>query len=503
MLQQGVPRPSTRSAEESDGARRVARDLPVPKGARIRTQAPVEATAIATVMLSPSPPPTASFEALPNSPETEPPDTNGAVGRNHLMVTLNSEVRIQDRSGAAVSTVTLGQFWQRVSPGEPFDPKVLYDPFADRWITTAAGNFFRSLLVGVSRSGDPTGSWNLYRIDTPPFLIDAPSVGFNKNWIVVTSAFFTEFPPMTTRQWVFGKANLYAGGSGSFTAFDGRVEEVGGVAATTLDPTISTLYFLQNRGGNVEGKGVLRLYTLTGPIGSEVLTPVTFIATPDPWSNEGPGCPQKGALTRIICFGGSDVVFRNGTIWWAHVIWLPADAPTRNAVQWWQLTPEGGILQRGRLEDSSGIRWYGFPSLAVNGSGDVLIGFSSFSENQFASASYAYRAASDPPGTLREERVYKAGEDVYVRDEVQHGANRWGDYSATTVDPVNDTDLWTIQEYAMTMDASNPTRGGASVASRWGTWWARVVPEPAAVDRIAPQPPARTRTPRAVPPRGQ
>jgi hypothetical protein len=306
---------------------------------------------------------------------------------------------------------------------------------------------------------------------------------------------------MTTRHCVFGKANLYAGGSGSFTSITGTAEEIGGVTATTLDPTISTLYLLQIRTGNADGNGVLRLSTITGSIGSEVLTPVTFIATPNPWSNVGPACPQKGDPTPISCFGGSELVFRNGTIWYAHVIWLSADAPTRNAIQWWQLTPDGEVVQRGRLEDPSGVRFYGFPSLAVNRIGDVLIGFSSFSENQFASASYAYRAAGDPPGTLREERVFKAGEDSYFRD-LGHGSNRWGDYSATTVDPVNDTDLWTIQEYAMTRDPSNPTRGGESVASRWGTWWARVVPEAAPVERTPPQPATRSRTPREIPPRG-
>jgi hypothetical protein len=44
--------------------------------------------------------------------------------------------------------------------------------------------------------------------------------------------------------------------------------------------------------------------------------------------------------------------------------------------------------------------------------------------------------------------------------------NRWGDYSAAQVDPVNDVDLWTIQEYA------------ASPANRWGTWWGVLAPPP-------------------------
>ncbi|MGH9364439.1 MAG: hypothetical protein ACRD1B_04125 [Thermoanaerobaculia bacterium] len=506
MVRERTRAPTAPRTKRPEPPRRIPQDLPVPDWAQFRTELRAETAAVAAVSLPPSPAPASSFEALPNSPEVEPPDTNGAVGRNHLMVTLNSEVRIQNRSGDPLSTVTLSAFWLRVSGGEPSDPRVLYDPYADRWVTTAFGNDYRSLLVGVSRTEDPTGSWNLYRIDPDPWRVDFPTVGFNKDWVVVTASLFTSTSPRQygTRFWVFGKANLYGGGSGAFTSISPE-PGIWGFPALTLDPAASGLYLVQIWNGNVDGNGILRLHKITGSIGSEVLTPVAFVATPNPWSNVFPEadlCPQMGDPRKITCFGGIEAVYRNGTIWVVHEIWLPADAPTRNAIQWWQLAPDGVIVQRGRLDDPSVVRFYGFPSLAVNRSGDMLLGFSSFSENQFASASYACRAAGDPPGTLREERVFKAGEDSYFRD-LGHGNNRWGDYSASTVDPINDTDFWTIQEYAATRDPTNPTRGGASVASRWGTWWARVVPEPAPVERTPPQPPARTRTPRALPPRGQ
>jgi hypothetical protein len=204
-----------------------------------------------------------------------------------------------------------------------------------------------------------------------------------------------------------------------------------------------------------------------------------------------------GDPRNISCFGGIEAVYRNGTIWAAHAIFLPPDAPTRTAIQWWQLAPDGGVVQRGRLDDASGVLFYGFPSIAVNRAGDMLLGFTSFSEQQFASASYAYRGAGDPPGTLRMERVLKAGEDSYFKDPQGHGGNRWGDYSATVVDPVNDRDLWTIQEYAATRDP-------ISLVGRWGTWWGRVVPEAAPeTTRMPPQPPAHPQAPREVRPRGQ
>lgn len=506
MARQGGGALAARPTKKADVPRPIRRGLPVPEGALVRMEARNEAVALPSDT-PPSPAPAASFEALPDNddPNVGPPDTQGAVGPNHLMVTLNTQVRIQDRSGRALSTVALSDFWRGVGGRDlniVYDPRVLYDPYADRWITTALWwtptptVCCGGLLVGVSQTGNPTGSWNLYRVDLDPLNVDFQTLGFNKDWIVVQSTIFSSSFQPSTGIWVFGKADLYAGGTGSYTSISGEPEPFGGVPAVTLDPDVSALYLVQHWNGSADGNGVLRLHTITGSIGSEVLTPVAFVATPNPWSNPGGDnqfCPQLGHARKIECGGGIEVLFRNGTIWVVHAIFLPAGAPTRSAIQWWQLAPDGVVVQRGRLEDASGVLFYGFPSLAVNESGDMLLGFTRFSAQQFASGGYAYRAASDPPGTLRAERVLKAGEDSYLRDD--HGRNRWGDYSATSVDPVNDTDFWTIQEYAA-------GRAPVSGRSHWGTWWGRVVPEGAPVGRMPPRPPAPLRTPRALPPRG-
>ena len=102
------------------------------------------------------------------------------------------------------------------------------------------------------------------------------------------------------------------------------------------------------------------------------------------------------------------------------------------------------------------------PSPSTN-TNDVLIGYSRFSADQYASANYAFRYGSDPAGTLNDDTVLKAGEASYYK--IFRTMNRWGDYSATVVDPVNDRDLWTIQEYAET-----PISG----SDRWGTWWGMI-----------------------------
>jgi hypothetical protein len=239
------------------------------------------------------------------------------------------------------------------------------------------------------------------------------------------------------------------------------------------------MYLVDNRGRSFLGGGNIRLSTITGPVGSEVLT--LGVASPSsstPWETNPAvtnPLPQAGSAEGINGGNGRMLVcaFRNGSIWCAHHVFLPSPNPTHCAVQWWQLDPAGTVLQRGFIEGPGGAFSYAYPSLAVNKDDTVLIGFSRFAEAEFASAGYAMRTAGDPPNTMRQEVIFKEGEAPYFKTFGDpSGRNRWGDYSATVVDPLNDTDFWTIQEYA-----ARPVGTGAN-KDRWGTWWAMVVPPP-------------------------
>jgi hypothetical protein len=109
-----------------------------------------------------------------------------------------------------------------------------------------------------------------------------------------------------------------------------------------------------------------------------------------------------------------------------------------------------------------------YPVLAVNKHDDVLIGYSVFSDGTFASAAYSFRSFIDLPSTLQAEVALKMGEARYFKD-FGFGSNRWGDYSNSVVDPLNDVDMWTIQEFAAL----------PNVSDRWGTWWGKLeLPSP-------------------------
>lgn len=161
------------------------------------------------------------------------------------------------------------------------------------------------------------------------------------------------------------------------------------------------------------------------------------------------------------------VVYRNGSVWATHTIFLPSTNPTRSAVQWWQLATNGFVRQVGRIDDDTGVNFYAFPSIGVNQFNDVLLGFSSFSTNQYASASYALRTYYDPLGDFRLPAFLKAGEGVYWKNRAS--GNGWGDFSATQPDPLDDASFWTIQEYALPHVGTLTNESG-----RWATWWGQI-----------------------------
>jgi hypothetical protein len=463
----------------------------VPAGVR-GTDFPRAATvAAAPVPLVASPNPAVNFLALPDSNTSIPPDTHGAVGPNHLMVVLNTDVAVQDRTGAYLSAMPLESFWNSVGSPDTFDPKVLYDHLSGRWMFTAMANSRSAnsaVLMGVSQTNDPTGAWNLFSIDadaTDVNWADYPSMGYNKDWIVVNVNMFavSDNQFADTKLYVFKKADLYNNAAPAathtlFTTANGFTL----VPAITYDAALATMYLI-DEGWSDNITDFVRIATITGTVGTEVFTEMGgFVGVNGTrWAGGPPidnWAPQQNTANKIMNNDSriQNVVYRNDRLWTAHSVFLPLGGVTRTGVQWWEIdpTPTPSLVQRGRIEDATNAFFFAYPSIAVNSAGDALIGFSSFSATQFASASYAFRAAADAAGTTRDVLTFKAGEATYFKT-FSGSRNRWGDYSNTVVDPANDTDFWTIQEYAAT-----PPGDGFD---RWGTWWAKVVPSGAAATK--------------------
>jgi hypothetical protein len=124
------------------------------------------------------------------------------------------------------------------------------------------------------------------------------------------------------------------------------------------------------------------------------------------------------------------------------------------------------IVQSGVVDGGAGVHHF-FPSITANALDEVMLGFSRSDATEYVEAAYTSRSAGDPPGTMDPVAVLKLGKDSYIKD-FGTGSIRWGNYSATVVDPRNDICMWTIQEYAETDVGPNPND------NRWGTWWGMI-----------------------------
>jgi hypothetical protein len=390
------------------------------------------------VLTAPDPAPQAptlatGFEALPDDNTALPPDTMGAVGPSHVMTMLNTQVRIQDRSGGAISTVASPTFWTSGTglSGDPFDPRLTYDALSGRWIAVAGadGELATSAVwLALSATSDPTGAWTFFSFAADAGgkeWIDFPALGMNDTWIAITGNMFRivglgNF--VGAKMWVIDKATALAGGPLTVTIFDSGFDENKQVGSFgfSLQPAITfdaqpTLYVVDSTGLTAGGVALLRLSAITGtgpaPVWSVIagssfagsgLFFVTNNFSPSQIGAEQLGIPSTcsggaadgspcvttddctGGVCRRIDTGdmriGSAPVYRNGRLWVTHSGGRPAGAVDRTSVLWYELDPAqmpstgDPIVQSGVVEGPAADHLY-FPSIAVNSVDDVCIGF--------------------------------------------------------------------------------------------------------------------------------
>jgi hypothetical protein len=458
-------------------------------------------------------PATSDFQALPDNDTTIPPDTMGAAGPNHLMTMLNSQVRIQDKTGTDLGTVTLDTWWTFGTglSGDPFDPRIIYDSLSGRWMAVVDAN--RSTATSrtwfaVSNTDDPTGIWYYYTINmespnSNSLWHDYPDLGTNRHWIALTnnmfdaSGFFqglglividkTTLPPAPILSgWVFNQGFDSWGGRSGFTLRP----------ALTFDPLEEVLYMVDGNywasyPGGGPATGLIRLSQITGappavpvcsfvPDGSGPVPGTGQFWTTedyDPWYQIN--AHQLGTTTRVRTNDSRilNAVYRNGRLWFTHSAGRPNNGDygvglNRTVVSWYEVNPlllntqPNPVLQSGTLDPGVDGHYF-FPSITANRNNDAALGFSRSDPSTYVAAAATGRQSGDPTGTMDPITVIKPGEDSYVKD-FGSGRVRWGDYSATVVDPVDDTTFWTIQEYAA-MDV-----GPNEWNDRWGTWWAKL-----------------------------
>lgn len=271
---------------------------------------------------------------------------------------------------------------------------------------------------------------------------------------------------------MFLLSNLYsATAAASFQTFDESFST--NAVAADLDPASRRILFVSGALFVRSGLFSLQFKPVTvNPDGSLIVgdgipNSAGEIVFPD----NGDQLPQLGTDIRIDSDTGNgkiqNCVMRGTSVWCAQAIRVRFNTETRVVIQFHRINwPVGGVpslSSTDRIDDVTGNNYYAYPSIAVNKNNDVMLGYNRFNRTEYAGACFAFRRATDPAGGYFFDVPIKAGEDP---SEKVFGRNRWGDYSTTVVDPLDDTSFGTLQEFAGTKSDAG--------TSLWGTYWTKV-----------------------------
>jgi hypothetical protein len=455
------------------------------------------------------PTPSLTFEGIDAADEgnsVAPPDTNGDVGPNHYVQTVNNRVGIWDKNGNVLVPfftqsslfAPLGGLAATVDRG---DPIVLYDRMADRWLISQFAFTGQTTppyheAIAISKTGDPTGAYYLYDFVLPGNEFpDYPHFG------VWPDGYY-----MTTHQFLMGGG---FDGDGAF-AFDRKKMLVG-------DPTASLIYFNLNLATHPEGifgmlpsehDGLLpppagapnvfvyftdtdfgdpadglRLFNFHADFTTPALSTFTersesTYATPLPlaaFDARDPGNrfdieqppPAGNNTTDRLDTVGSRLMFRlqymnragTESLVGNFTVNVSGVAPTsaanfQAAFRYFELrktSPAGAftVNEQATFAPGSGNgatgdnRWMG--SAQMDNQGNLAVGYtlSGVTAGHFPSLNFAARAFNDAPGGL-----FQGEGTLFAGTGVQRGTvNRWGDYSALTLDPSDDCSMWFTSEY--------------------------------------------------------
>jgi hypothetical protein len=413
-----------------------------------------------------------SFQGIPQT-NSIPPDPIVAVGPNHIMSAVNSTFRIFDKNGTVLKNIgSDAWFGSALSGVSCFDPIVMFDHFANRWIFTtlhADGKTKKAyILLSVSDDADPIGTWHNWALPADVLGDSAVSnwtdydrVGFDSLAIYITG---NQFDYVTGRfkyskVRVIDKSKLYANTAGKVMWYDfwDFHEPINHATIFGLRPSIifgnPGAAFLVNESPFAKGT-FFTVWTVKDPLNTPTCTGVdvpvvTYFSPVNP--------SQLGGGSLLIEAGGSDIhnepVYRDSSLWAVHSI---ASGPNRaySAVRYVRIDPFQGKTVEDVAMGLTGY-WHIYPAIMVDQDKNLIITFSRSNVFEYMGAFASGHRASDPPG-LAPSITIREGLANYVKD-FSTGRNRWGDYSGIALDPADRTSIWTHTEFVTAKDT-------------WGTW---------------------------------
>jgi hypothetical protein len=403
-----------------------------------------------------------------------PPDTNGAVGVRQYVQMVNVTIAVYDKATGALQfgPTAIHTLWKGFggpceTAGDGGDPVVLYDQIANRWFISQLqfNSTFTSNqeCIAVSTTSDATGSYNRYEFDFGSELPDYPKFGVWPDAYYSSQNMFAPFGGTFSfegaRACALDRAAMLIGGNAAMVCFQTAAASLlpSDLDGGTLPPSGSKNYF-----ASLADSTHLNLFqfhadfarpansTFTGPARiavapfSDVCQGALVLACiPEPAPGERLDSLGDRLMFRLAYrnFGDHESLVANHTITggaFAGVRWYEIRSPATTPV----------VYQQGTVVDPVNSFFMG--SIAMDKAGDIALGFSASSRSLEPSIFAVGRTPSDPAGVMNGPSVLTAGTGVQTTSY-----NRWGDYSAMTVDPTDDCTFWYTQEYYLTTGSFN------------------------------------------------
>lgn len=402
------------------------------------------------------------------APNAAPPDTSGAVGATQYVQWVNESFAVFDKTTGTLlnGPVAGNQLFQGLGATHPCavnndgDPIAQYDKLANRWVltqfsVTGGPPFYQ--CVAVSTTSDATGTYNVYAFQEPNFN-DYPKLGVWPDGYYVTFNMFGTFF-VGARACALQRSAMLAGATALQVCFQ-LSSSFASLLPSDLDgaaaPPAGSPNFLLNFGTNS-----LRLWKFhvdfTTPANSTLTGPTSISVASFSQACGGGACiPQPGTNQKLDSLGDRlmyRLAYRNlATAVPAHeslvvnhsVFVSKSKGKEVDAVRWYEIRNPNGtptVFQQGTFAPAGGVsRWMG--SIAMDKVGNIAVGYSASSSSVFPSIRYTGRVPGDALGTMEAENILQAGGGSQLPN-----LNRWGDYSAISVDPVDDCTFYYTTEY--------------------------------------------------------
>jgi len=468
-----------------------------------------------------------------------PPDTDGDVGPNHYVQSVNSSIRVHDKFGNVLAgPITYNSFFSAMGTSTPCgsnvndgDGIVFYDHISDRWVVSdfafpafPGTSFYQ--CIGVSKTSDPvTGGYWLYAVQVDPantnYIGDYPKFGlWSDGYYLSVNLFSTNTTFNGVRVYALDRASMINGGAANTIAFSILPADLGDqyslVPATfrtgSPPPAGQPEWFMDVNSSAVAGTVETQVFVrrfhadFVTPANSffgsgathapdGIITVAGFVDAFD--ATNGTGIVPNGTVTTtqyLDTLGDKlmyPLVYQNlggvESVWSSHTVNNNQGGTGPTGIRWYQFNMTGNTIpatpaQQQTFTNGGDGLWRAMPSINVDNQGNVAIGYTASSATVDPGIRYAGRLAGDPLNTMAQgEAIMTPGTGHQTST-----SHRWGDYSSMFVDPTDTCTFYHTNEYySATSSAAWNTRVGSF---KFGTCVASPLPTPTPASSPTPTP---------------